>query len=113
MGSCECVEDKQLFTERWKLRRQMASAVKKEPVSLCLFMKVNIHEVAEDLSTMAPVFWAEGVWMGQTVKRAAEGVEEADLQSRNMDTGERTCRSSHVRDSSLGHPVARSGTLLL
>ena len=43
---------------------------------------------------------------GQTVKRAAEGVEEADLRSRDMDTGERTCRSSHVRDSSLGHPVA-------
>ena len=35
----------------------------------------------------------------QTEKRAAESVEEADLPSTDVETGERTCRSSHVRNS--------------
>ena len=54
-------------TERLKLRRQMASAVagKEESVSLSLFMDVNNLEVEEELSTMATLAWAEGVWLGK------------------------------------------------
>ena len=51
--------------ERLKLRRQMpAAAGKKESVSLFL-LEVNDLEVEEDLSTMATLFLAEGVWMGR------------------------------------------------
>ena len=45
---------------RW--RRQ---AGKNETVSLSLLMEVNDLEVEQDLSTMAAVFWAEGVWMSR------------------------------------------------
>ena len=39
------------------------------------------------------------------VKRTAEGMVEADLRNADMETGERTCRSRHVRDPRPGHPV--------
>ena len=93
--------------ERLKLRRQMAAAAgKKESVSLSPFMEVNNLEVEEELSTVATLDWAEGVWLGRWEKRAAKGWEEADLRSTTMETGERACRSSFVRNSRLGHQVA-------
>ena len=46
--------------------------------------------VEEELSTRVSLFW-EGV--GEQIERgAAESVEEADLSSTEMETGERTCR---------------------
>ena len=36
--------------------------------------------------------------MEKKEKKAPEGVEKADLGSVAMETGERTCRSRHVRD---------------
>ena len=42
-----------------------------------LLMEVNNLEVEEDLSTVATLFWAEGVWM-ERWKKAAEGVEVRD-----------------------------------
>ena len=42
-----------------------ASAGKKESVSFSLFMEVNNPEFEEDLTTMATLFWAEGVWMNR------------------------------------------------
>ena len=52
-------------TERFKLRRQMsAAAVKKSTTSLSLFMDAYGLEGEEELSTMATLYWAEGVWTG-------------------------------------------------
>ena len=39
-----------------------AAAVKKESVSLPLFLEVNDLEVEEELSTMVTLAWAEGTW---------------------------------------------------
>ena len=49
-------------TERLKLRRQMAAAAgNKSTTSVDLFMEACGLEVKEELSTMAPQFWAERV----------------------------------------------------
>ena len=58
-------------TERLRLRRQMAAAVKKELVSSSLFMEMNHLEVEEDLSTM------EAEVDEHMEKGAAEGLEKA------------------------------------
>ena len=50
-------------TQRVKLWRQMAAAGKKESVSPSLVMGVNNLVVEEELSTMATLAWAEGVWL--------------------------------------------------
>ena len=52
-------------TERLKLRRQRAAAAtsKKESVSPSLSMDVNNLDAEEDLSTVATLLGAEGVWM--------------------------------------------------
>ena len=42
-----------------------AAAGKKELVSFSLFMEVHKLEVEEELSTMATLAWAEGVWFGR------------------------------------------------
>ena len=53
-------------TERMKLRRQMAAAAgQKDSVSVSLFMEVVGLKVEEELSTVATLFLAEGVWMGK------------------------------------------------
>ena len=70
LGLCESVgEDKPLalrFIERLKLRRQVAAAAGKNlSVSLSLFIEPNNLEGKEDLSTMATLCWAAGVWMGR------------------------------------------------
>ena len=57
-------------------------------LALSLFIEVNNLEVEVDLSTLATLFWAEGVWMGKWKKAS---VEEADLRSADMETSERTC----------------------
>ena len=55
-------------TQRLKLWRRMAAAVgKKESVSLSLFLEMNSLEV-EELSTMATLAWAQGVWLGRWEK---------------------------------------------
>ena len=95
-------------TDRLKLRREMAAAAgKKESVPLSLFMEVNNLEIEKELSTMATLAWTEGVRLGRMEKRAAEGLEEADLRSTDLETSGRTGRSSHMRDfviwASSGH----------
>ena len=45
--------------ERLKMRRQMAAEAGKESVSLSFVMEVDNLEVAEELSTMATLAWAE------------------------------------------------------
>ena len=52
-------------TKRLKLRRPMSAAAagKKGSLPLSLFMEVSNLEVGEELSTMATIAWAEGVWL--------------------------------------------------
>ena len=42
-----------------------AAAGTKEPVSFSLSMEVNDLEVEKELSTMATLCWAEGVWINR------------------------------------------------
>ena len=63
-------------------------------MSLSLFIKVHDVEAEEELSTLATLAGTEGVWLE---KRAAEGSEEADFRSADVEAGERTCRSRPVR----------------
>ena len=65
-----------------------AKAGEKQSVSLSLLMEGNNVEVEEELSTMATVAWAEGVWLGKWGK-----------EHQNAWTRERICRSRHARDS--------------
>ena len=52
-----------------KLTRQVVEAAgEKESVSLSLFMEVKNPEGEEELSTMATLAWAEGVWLGRCGK---------------------------------------------
>ena len=76
-------------TEGFKLRRQMAAAVRKESVSSSLFMEVNVLELEEDLPTMATLFWAKGAWMGRWRR-------EQQKARRKQIFEVRTCRSGHV-----------------
>ena len=86
-------------TEMLKLRRQMAAAAgKKSTISLSLFMETCGLEVEEELSTLATRCWAEGVWTEKMVSRTMRSVDEAGSRGSNVETGERTRRSSHVRD---------------
>ena len=81
LGSCECVWIGQTVgtapTERVKLTMQMAAAGKKESVSLSLCIEVNNVEFEEDTSTVANALLR--AIFGKMEKRAAEGVEGADL----------------------------------
>ena len=52
-------------TQRFKLRRQMAAANKKEDDLMSLFMEAYGLEVEEELSTIATQTWAEGVCVGK------------------------------------------------
>ena len=53
-------------TERFKLRRRMATATTKmSTTSLSFFMKAYGLEAEVELSTMASQYWAEGVWTGK------------------------------------------------
>ena len=74
-----------------------AAAGKKESVSSSLFMNINDLKVEEDLSTMAALFLGGRCVDDQMEKRAAEGVEEADRCSADLETGERTGRSRRER----------------
>ena len=52
-------------TERVKLRKQMAAAAGRTvSVSLSLFLEVDDLEFEEEISAMATLFGAEGVWIG-------------------------------------------------
>ena len=82
-----------------------AAAGKKGSVSLSLFIKVHDVEAEEELSTMATLAGTEGVWLGKWRKRAAEGSEETDFRSADVEAGERTCRSRPVRNSGSWHHV--------
>ena len=71
------------LTERPELRRQMAAAAsKKENVSLSLFLKVRHLEVETEISAIATLSWAEGVWAGRWKKeqRRLGGSELSKLQ---------------------------------
>ena len=69
------------LTDRLKLRRQMAAAAgKKESVSLSLLMEVNILDVEEELSTTAPLAWAEGSWMGRWAGEQKEAWRKQRLE---------------------------------
>ena len=86
-------------TERLKLRRQMAAASGKKstiPLSLCMEAWLGL-EVEEELSTLASQYWAEGVWIGKW-HHEQRVVDEANSRSSDVETGERTCRGSDVRD---------------
>ena len=52
-----------------------------------------MSKIEEELSTMAALAWAEWVWLGKSGKRAAEGLEEADLRSTDTETSEKTWRT--------------------
>ena len=58
-------------TSRWHRAHRKAEveeangSSRKEGVSLSPFMDVNSVEVEEELSTMATLSWAEGVWLGR------------------------------------------------
>ena len=79
-------------TQRLKLWRRMAAAVgKKESVSLSLFLKVNSLEV-EELSTMATLAWAKGVWLGRWEKVQLKAWRKQIREVQTW-TRERTCRS--------------------
>ena len=96
--------------ERLKLRRQMAAAAgKKKTVSSSLFMNIYDLKVEEDLSTMAALFLGGRCVDDQMGKRAAEGVEEADRCSADLETGERTGRSRRERVQRSWHKVAAVG----
>ena len=73
-----------------------AAAAGKKSTSLSLFMEAYGLEVEEELSTMATQYWAEGVWTGKWKSRAERSLEEADSRGTNVETGERTRRSSDV-----------------
>ena len=75
-----------------------ATAGKKESVSVSFFREVKGLEVEEDLSSTATLLWDGRRVDGQMEKGSAEGAEEADFWSTEMETGERTCRSRRVRD---------------
>ena len=49
-----------------------AAASKKESVSLSLFMEVKNLEVEKELSTMATLAWAEGIWVGRWAREQKE-----------------------------------------
>ena len=59
-----------------------AAAGKEESTSLSLFMDVYSLEVEEELSTMAPQAWAEGVWIGKSPTEQKEGWRKQSLRFR-------------------------------
>ena len=79
-------------------RRQMAATTTKmETVSsLSLFLEVINLEVQGKTFHQGFACLGGGGLVGKMGKRAAEGLVETDLRSAEMETTERTCRSSHV-----------------
>ena len=73
-----------------------AAAGKKSTTSLSLFMEAFGLEEEEELSTVAIQYWAEGVWTGKWRREQKRSVDEANSRSSDVETGERTCRSSDV-----------------
>ena len=60
----------------------MASAAgKKESVSLSQHMEVNNLEIEDDLTTMATLFWADGVWMGKWKQEQPKARRKQILQA--------------------------------
>ena len=57
-----------------------AAAGKKEFVSLSLFMEVDNLECEADLSTVATLFWAEGVWWRRWKKSTRRRGESRSLK---------------------------------
>ena len=57
--------------------RQQAG--KKESVSLCLVLEVSDVEIEEELSTMATLFWAEGVRMNRWRGEQRKSWRDADF----------------------------------
>ena len=69
-----------------------AAAGKKESVSLSLFLEADDLEVWGKLSTMATLFWAEGVCMGRWRREHQKACRKQFSESKDVETGE-TCRA--------------------
>ena len=67
-------------------------------------MEVNDLDVEEDLSTMATIFWATGVWMNRWSDRS--------LTCRRGRQVRGNCRSRHVRDPRSWQTVAKISLFL-
>ena len=72
-----------------------AAAEKQSTTSLSLFMEAYGLEVEEEVSTLATQHWAEGVWTGKWSHERKEAWM-SQLRGLNVETSERTCRSSDV-----------------
>ena len=82
LGLCESVGEEKPLALPLQSGAGGSSSRKNESVSLSLFMEENISEVEEDLSTMATLYWTEGVCGWE---------DAADHGSADIGTGERTC----------------------
>ena len=64
--------------------------------SLSLFMETYGQEVEEELSTMATQYLGRRNMDRTMESRAKRSLDEADSRGSNVETSERTCRSSDV-----------------
>ena len=64
---------------------------------LSIFREVNNWRLRRTHPPCPPYFGRQACGRADG-KRATEGEEEADLWSADMEMGERTCRSGHMRD---------------
>ena len=99
LGPCES----EVRTSRWRRANRKAEVEEADGSSSREGVGVfpSLHggknlEVEEDLSIVATLFWAEGVWMGRWKRVQQKDMVEAGLSSADMETGESACRSSDV-----------------
>ena len=55
-------------------------------------MEVDNLEVEEEFSTMATLFWAEGVWMGRWKREQQNAWRKQIFEVQTWGTSERACR---------------------
>ena len=98
-------------TERLKWRRQMAAAAAgiKSTTSLSLFMEAFGLEVEEDLSTLATLYWAEGVWTGKWYQEQKEAWMNQVRQVQTW-SGPAGAVMSETRDMGIKWPFGRTLT---
>ena len=92
-----------------EVEKAEAAAGEKESVSLSLSSWRNNVEVEEDPSTMAALFWAEGVWMGKWKREQQKAWKRQLFEVQTW----RHVRSGHVRDSCCRHHVATVALLAI
>ena len=76
-----------------------------------VFMEVNNLEVEGTLSTMTTLSGAEGVLMNRWRRAQQKVWRKQYFGSVKMETSERTCKSSHVRNLRLGDSMATAAHL--